>query len=251
MVSCAGALPLRRFFAAQASYIRRRNWVLAVGFFLAALLLVQQWGREAVWVVAAFAPLLALSMVTEGNRSARFGMEELELSTRFSLKTVILARFGILGTGNLLLVGLVVPLALCFVADPKEMDELSGFWEIAACLLVPFLFTTFACLAVVRRFRGSEGGWICCGITVLISLFSLMVGMAWVPTEGIPTEGMPSGGMGAEAMPSVFVLDGTSMIGELAAWLHQPAVMELMAAALTVLAVREGWRLIKEPEARL
>ena len=47
-------------------------------------------------------PFLALATVTEAGYSARRGMEELELSTRFSLHAVLCARLGILGTENLL-----------------------------------------------------------------------------------------------------------------------------------------------------
>ena len=44
------------------------------------------------WITAALLPFVALLAVTEGTRSAVYGMEELELATRFSLKSVLLAR---------------------------------------------------------------------------------------------------------------------------------------------------------------
>ena len=53
-------------------------------------------------------PFLALATVTEAGYSARCGMEELELSTRFSLHAVLCARLGILGTENLLLLGILL-----------------------------------------------------------------------------------------------------------------------------------------------
>ena len=40
-------------------------------------------------------------------------MEELELSTRFSLHAVLCARLGILGTENLLLLGILLPFGVC------------------------------------------------------------------------------------------------------------------------------------------
>ena len=43
-------------------------------------------------------PFVALLAVTEGTRSAVYGMEELELATRFSLKSVLLARLCLVGT---------------------------------------------------------------------------------------------------------------------------------------------------------
>ena len=58
-------------------------------------------------------PFLALATVTEAGYSARCGMEELELSTRFSLHAVLCARLGILGTENLLLLGILLPFGVC------------------------------------------------------------------------------------------------------------------------------------------
>ena len=58
-------------------------------------------------------PFLALATVSEAGYSARCGMEELELSTRFSLHVVLCARLGILGTENLLLLGILLPFGVC------------------------------------------------------------------------------------------------------------------------------------------
>ena len=58
-------------------------------------------------------PFLALATVSEAGYSARCGMEELELSTRFSLHAVLCARLGILGTENLLLLGILLPFGVC------------------------------------------------------------------------------------------------------------------------------------------
>ena len=60
-------------------------------------------------ILSACIPFLALATIAEAGRSARFGMEELELSARFSLQAVLCARLGILGGGNLLLLAVLMP----------------------------------------------------------------------------------------------------------------------------------------------
>ncbi len=67
------------------------------------VLLPAVWGGSCMnpnvlWITAALLPFVALLAVTEGTRSAVYGMEELELATRFSLKSVLLARLCLVGS---------------------------------------------------------------------------------------------------------------------------------------------------------
>ncbi len=56
--------------------------------------------ENTVWIVSAFTPFLALLLIAESTKSAIYGMNELEMSARFSLKSVVLARLIILGVFN-------------------------------------------------------------------------------------------------------------------------------------------------------
>lgn len=78
-----------------------------VCIFVAAVLLTPQPWQTAVIqallrelslpvILSACIPFLALATIAEAGCSARFGMEELELSSRFSLQAVLCARLGIL-----------------------------------------------------------------------------------------------------------------------------------------------------------
>lgn len=49
--------------------------------------------------------------MSDGLRSESYGMAELELSARFPLKSVVLARLGILGVFNSVLICLLIPFA--------------------------------------------------------------------------------------------------------------------------------------------
>ena len=109
-----------------------------VCIFVAAVLLTPQPWQTAVIqaqlrelslpvILSASIPFLALATIAEAGCSARFGMEELELSSRFSLQAVLCARLGILNGENLLL--------LDRAADtPALIPAVLLFFETAAVL---------------------------------------------------------------------------------------------------------------------
>ena len=89
-----------RFVLSQASYIRKITWYLSGLILLVALFGAYNISQDTLWVVSAIVPVLGLLAVTEGNRSMMYGMSEFELSTRFSLRSVVLAKMSILGLSN-------------------------------------------------------------------------------------------------------------------------------------------------------
>ena len=97
------------FLRVQAGYIGKWNWGISLAVLLAGIWAADSGSRELFQLIAAAVPFLALALAAETGRSARYGMEELELAARFSLKAVVAARMGILGIGNLLLLGILIP----------------------------------------------------------------------------------------------------------------------------------------------
>ena len=85
------------FVLAQAAYIRKWVWVISVILLGALADIAARWPREALWVAAGMMPFLALTAMQEHLRSSMYNMTELELSTRFSVKSILLARMGLLG----------------------------------------------------------------------------------------------------------------------------------------------------------
>lgn len=143
--------------AVQLRYISKGVWALSLVIFFTIL-----WGGRYVeedlrWTVCAGIPFLGMVMILESFRSMACGMEELELSCRFSLKNVVLARMGILGCGNLLLL-----LAFAFFLKGRWVCNVLYF-------LFPYLLTSFGCLLATRRCRGREGLYVCAGIAVVVS----------------------------------------------------------------------------------
>ncbi len=154
-------------------YIRKWNWILSVCIFASAMLLtLQPWQTTDTQehlqelstpvILSACIPFLALSTVAEAGRSARFGMEELELSARFSLHTVLCARLVILGGENLVLLAVLMPLGPRFWETDLSMT--------AACILLPYLLTCALTLPAVRKLRGKDCTILCAGISALVSL---------------------------------------------------------------------------------
>ena len=158
-------LPFFPFLSVQFRYIRKRAWflsALAFALFLSGAFILS---IDIIWAISAFAPLLALFMVTETGRSETWGMAELEMATRFSLRSVLLARLGILGLGSLFFLGLsfLIGLPHSRISPPRA----------ALFIITPFLLTTFSCLQIVRRRRERESIYLCAGVTACISFFTL------------------------------------------------------------------------------
>lgn len=161
-------LSFGQFLWRQAGYIQKGNWFLAAGLLVLSALSSRCGNGTTLQILAACTPFLALMTAAEGSRSVRFGMEELELSSRFPLKIVVAARLGILGLGNLFLLGGVTPLVL--------LGEGSSLPGSAVSLLLPYLLTAFLNLWIVRTYQGSSGLYLCMGITVLVSGLCLLLG---------------------------------------------------------------------------
>lgn len=204
-----------QFLRIQVHYIRKWNWILSAAVFAAALFLTlipaqitgvqeQPQSFTASAFLSACIPFLALATVTEAGYSARFGMEELELSTRFSLHAVLCARLGILGAENLLLLGILLPFGICL-------------WEVdlgmaAACILLPYLLTCVLTLPALRKFRGRECTILCAGISVLVSTLFLILN-----TTGIlhQTANIPA------AVPVALILVTAAAAAELKKYIRQ------------------------------
>ena len=106
---------LPSFVLSQVMYISKGIWWLSAAVFAAACLLTASPGmagdrnqNQVIWGISALAPLLAMTVIAESGRSQSFRMAELEMATRFSLRSVALARLGILGLENL---GMLILLA--------------------------------------------------------------------------------------------------------------------------------------------
>ena len=150
------------FLLLQAAYIPKWVWGLSALVFALALIGAGYLKKDILWCVSACMPLPALALVTVSGRSQTWGMAELEMSARFSLRSVLLARLGILGLADLLLFFLLLPLAY--------MNGDKPLFETGVYMLCPYLLTVFLGLWASRRAQGREAAWLCGAIALGVGL---------------------------------------------------------------------------------
>lgn len=156
-------LSVFHMLAVQCTYLTKWVWVvtaavLALSFYAGTRLPSENW-----WVACACVPFLGMTAITAGFRSQTWGMAELEQASRFSLRSIVAARIGILGTGNLLCL-----FVLCLRPDTAGGRQM-------LFLLVPYLFTSFGCLAVTRRLKGREGIYASAGVASVVSCMEVVL----------------------------------------------------------------------------
>ena len=154
-------ISMLQFIWIQAAYLRKLTLALSVLLLLPALWGVFDIDLNALWTVSALVPFLGLLAVTESTRSVTYGMSEFEMSTRFSLKSVMLARMSVLGLLDVLLLFCAVP--LCCIGGRIT------FLQTGAYLFVPYLLTVNVSLWITRRFHGKGAVYACMSAAVLIS----------------------------------------------------------------------------------
>lgn len=150
-----------RFILTQATYLRKWTLFFSVLLLFPALIGAYYIEKNTLWVVSAFIPFLGLLTVTENTRSMVYGMSEFEMSTRFSLKSVILVRMGVLGALDILVLCCLTP--LCCIGNNFSLLQ-TGIY-----LFVPYLLTVNISLWITRRFHNKEAIYGCMGVAVLIS----------------------------------------------------------------------------------
>lgn len=149
----------------QCACMPKWEWILAICVF-AVILTLSHTGPQWMWGMAlAMMPFLAVTGVSKSIRSVTYGMNELEQAARFSLKSIVLARMGIVGVENLVL-------TILFAAAVGE-----GIFQTALYLLIPYLVTTYGSLILVRKMPGKEGVYTCAGLAAFVIMAEFIVYM--------------------------------------------------------------------------
>lgn len=155
------------FIISQLGYIRKWNWLLSLLLFGIAVSGCMTKEPGMAGILAALTPFLALSAAAESSRSVRYRMDELEMSGRFTLKAVVMARMAVLGIGNLILLGIICPVLL--------WQGQGVFLYFGISILTPYLLTSFCSLVIVRRIRDKESIYYCSGVTVFVCGFQALL----------------------------------------------------------------------------
>lgn len=107
-----------------------------------------------------------LLSITEMAKSSSYHMEELELSCRYNLPKIMLARLIILSIVNLLMLLLI---SLCFIQQNNF-----NIIKIGLCLTTPFILTGYVSLVILNRLHLQETLYICGGTTLVISIANMI-----------------------------------------------------------------------------
>ncbi|MEH2947007.1 hypothetical protein [Sporofaciens sp. JLR.KK001] len=166
------ALPNRKistlaFLRFQVGYIPKWIWGMSAVIFVLALAAACLLEQDILQILSAVIPFVAIASGIESGRSHIYAMAELEMSSRFSLKSVILARMGILGLSHLLLLAALIPLG--------TLHNTAGFLQTGVYLLTPYLAATLTGLWISRKIRGKEAGYAYLGTAVFISGFLMYI----------------------------------------------------------------------------
>lgn len=156
----------RTFILSQAGYIPLWVWGISFATLLSAIFSACFMSKNTLSILSACIPFVASSAVSENGKSTVYRMAELEKASLFSLKSVTLARLGIIGFSHMLLLCLLCPLA--------SVGSLFSILQTGIYLLVPYLLTTTLSLVFTRRFHGTETMYLCLGIAVMVSGLCIM-----------------------------------------------------------------------------
>lgn len=168
---CRPEISSAGFVLIQASYIRKRTWVISAAVLLAAWYGAFFVDREMLWVICGLLPFVAATAVAENMRSVDYGMAELEMASCFSIKSVLLARMGILSLVHLALLLALMPIG--------SIHHVYTLFQSGIYLVVPYLFTTVVDLEITRRIHGQESTFACLGAAVMISGLSFIMKLKW------------------------------------------------------------------------
>ncbi len=156
-----------RMLLDQIPYIRPHVWILAL-LILAVAIVGAVTGKEGTdKEVALLMPLTAVVGMLENGRSGRYGMSELEMATRFSLRSLVFARMTILG----ILAGVVTAVTAPVISGSFGMEAVMT----AETILIPYLITMIIGLHLERSPLGRTNGLVSVLVAVGVStLFFLL-----------------------------------------------------------------------------
>jgi hypothetical protein len=159
------------FFKSQLGYIRKRVWVLSALLFIITFLGLYFYhvSTSFIWIISSALPFISLVSISEIVRSTSYNMEELEMSCKHNYLEVSLARMGILGAADFIV---LISILLLFM----EKTDL-GFFRLGLYLITPFLLNCYGSLYIVNRLKNKETMYICGCITAFVSVLNALLSM--------------------------------------------------------------------------
>lgn len=119
------------------------------------------------WMMASILPAFSLVLTDFGGRSERYEMEELEASSRFSLRMVRMIRMCLLGIFSFVMI-----LGTTMMFYPYLE---SGFLQSFCLVSIPYMLDIWGCLWLIRNWHAKENTYGCMGITMVTCLLPFFV----------------------------------------------------------------------------
>ncbi len=136
----------------QVSYIRPATWILSVAITIFAIIGCVVGIDNTENIIAAAMPFTAALAVIETQRSKRYNMSELEMATRFSLRSIVFARMTILGIFSAIM--------LCVISPVIAISFGGNVIVTAVRMLIPYLVTMIIGLHIERSTLGRNNGFV-------------------------------------------------------------------------------------------
>ncbi len=145
----------------QFSYISKWLWTLSAFIFVCIFISSRYIAEEMLWFLSAALPFIVTFSLSESMRSIIYGMQEFEMSSRFTLKSVIMLRVIIIGGVNMFM--LLVTAGLSGGGMCRNM----------LYMLVPYLSSATGGFIILRKFPAREGVYLSSVFGAVISLANL------------------------------------------------------------------------------
>ena len=155
------SVSLGRFVCRQVMYIRKTVWLFMIALVCVVVLGVSLGIQNTERTLMMLMPFMAAIAVMESIRSKRFNMTELEMVTRFSLKSVIFARMTILGIAALMILCIASPLIALSFGGETVMT--------AVRVAIPYLLAMVLSLLAERSPLGKMTEYSSLAIAAMIS----------------------------------------------------------------------------------
>ena len=151
----------------QVKYIRTSVWIFALAVIFFALFGSWRQIEETKELIPVIMPFLAAGSVLETRRSKKYGMIELEMVTRFSLRSVLFARMLVLGLLYLIILSIISPVIAVTFGGETIITAIN--------IVLPYLITMCICLQVERSSFGRKLEYASLAVATFISVFMIWI----------------------------------------------------------------------------
>ena len=158
------------FFVDQIRFVQRKTWASKTVLTILLLVLLGLTGISLdywTWpLVSIAAPFACLLNVNELFQALQPGIYELQMTTRFSLRKILLVRLILFGLIDLVL---LVPASVLLIASYGAV-----FWQVLLYSTVPYNLMCFGCFAILNHCREENALLYCAGFAVLLNCIVIM-----------------------------------------------------------------------------